>query len=58
VRAGEAMIALTEMADPPSNIVLGAWGYDAVTKALRDRLETIEGQRELALGTDYPDGAG
>lgn len=56
VRAGEAMIALTEMADPPSNIVLGAWGYDAVTKALRDRLETIEGQRELALGTDYPDG--
>ncbi|WP_442679794.1 oxidoreductase [Sphingomonas sp. ASY06-1R] len=58
VRAGDAMIALTEMADPPSNIVLGAWGYDAVTKALRDRLATIEGQRDLALGTDYPDGEG
>ncbi|WP_116091182.1 oxidoreductase [Sphingomonas crusticola] len=56
VRAGEAMIALTEMADPPSNVVLGAWGYDAVTKALRERLATIESQRDLALGTDYPEG--
>lgn len=56
VRAGEAMIALTEMADPPSNIVLGAWGYDVVTQALRDRLATIERQRDLALGTDYPEG--
>jgi NAD(P)-dependent dehydrogenase (short-subunit alcohol dehydrogenase family) len=54
VRAAAAMITLTEMADPPRNIVLGAWGYDAVTTALRDRLAAIEGQRELALGTDYP----
>jgi NAD(P)-dependent dehydrogenase (short-subunit alcohol dehydrogenase family) len=58
VRAGEAMIALTEMADPPRNIVFGAWGYDAVTKALRERLATIESQRELSLGTDYPEGEG
>lgn len=58
VRAAEAMITLSEMGEPPRNVVLGAWGYDAVTTALRERLATIESQHELALATDYPDGEG
>jgi NAD(P)-dependent dehydrogenase (short-subunit alcohol dehydrogenase family) len=56
VRAGEAMITLSQMADPPRNIVLGRWGYDAVTTALRERLATIEAHRELGLSTDFPEG--
>ncbi|WP_420137881.1 oxidoreductase [Sphingomonas sp.] len=56
VRAGEAMIALTQMAEPPSNIALGAFGYDMTTKALRDRLATLESQKARALATDFPEG--
>ncbi|XYD07647.1 oxidoreductase [Methylobacterium sp. NMS12] len=54
VRAGEAMIRVTEMADPPRHLVLGAWGYDAVTTRLRQRLAEIEAWRETSLGADYP----
>jgi NAD(P)-dependent dehydrogenase (short-subunit alcohol dehydrogenase family) len=55
VRAAQAMIDLTEMEQPPRNVVLGAWGYDAVTTALRAKLETIIAQRDLSVGTDYPE---
>ena len=54
VRAGEAMIRLTEIPDPPRHIVLGAWGFDAVTERLRKRLAEIEAWRETSLATDYP----
>lgn len=54
VRAGEAMIRVTEMADPPRHLVLGAWGYDAVTTRLKQRLAEIEAWRETSLGADYP----
>jgi NAD(P)-dependent dehydrogenase (short-subunit alcohol dehydrogenase family) len=54
VRAGEIMIRVAEMAEPPRHLVLGAWGYDAVTKRLRERLDEIEGLHELALEADYP----
>jgi NAD(P)-dependent dehydrogenase (short-subunit alcohol dehydrogenase family) len=54
VRAGEIMIRVAEMAEPPRHLVLGAWGYDAVTKRLHERLDEIEGLRELALEADYP----
>jgi len=37
VRAGEAMIALTVDPNPPRHLVLGKWGYDAVTEKLRAR---------------------
>jgi NAD(P)-dependent dehydrogenase (short-subunit alcohol dehydrogenase family) len=55
VRAGEAMIRLTEMADPPRHLVLGAWGYDAVTTRLKRALSEIEAGRETSLGADYPE---
>ena len=54
VRAGEAMIALTESPNPPRHLVLGAWGHDAVAKRLQERLDEIQSLRETALATDYP----
>jgi NAD(P)-dependent dehydrogenase (short-subunit alcohol dehydrogenase family) len=54
VRAAQAMIALTEHANPPRHLVLGAWGFDAVTKNLKATLAEIEAWRETSLGTDFP----
>jgi NAD(P)-dependent dehydrogenase (short-subunit alcohol dehydrogenase family) len=54
VRAGEAMIAAVEQAEPPRHLVLGKFGYEAVTARLRARLAEIEGLRDAALGADFP----
>ena len=54
VRAAEAMIHVTEIDHPPRHLVLGAWGHDAVSRRLRQRLEEIEAWRERGLATDYP----
>ena len=54
VRAGEAMIALTQKPNPPRHLVLGDFGYNAVTDSLRRRLEEIESQRETSLAADFP----
>ena len=54
VRAGEAMIALTQNPNPPRHLVLGAFGYNAVVDSLRRRLDEIEGQREISLAADFP----
>ncbi|WP_394648537.1 oxidoreductase [uncultured Sphingomonas sp.] len=56
VRAGEAMIAAVMRDVPPRHLVLGKWGFDAVTERLRARIAEIEGLRDEALGADYPDG--
>lgn len=55
VRAGEAMIAAVTRSAPPRHLVLGKWGYDAVTERLRARVAEIEGLRDEALGADFPD---
>ena len=54
VRAGEAMIALTEETNPPRHLVLGAWGYDHVTAKLAERLKEIEAHKAASLGADFP----
>lgn len=54
IRAGEAMIRLTQQAEPPARIVLGKWGYDAVLKTMRERVASIERLREESVGTDFP----
>lgn len=54
VRAGEAMIALTQSASPPRHLPLGAWGFDAVLADRQERLKQIEAVREISLGTDFP----
>jgi NAD(P)-dependent dehydrogenase (short-subunit alcohol dehydrogenase family) len=54
VRAGEAMIRIAEMEQPPRHLVLGAFGVDAVTSKLRERLAEIEAWRETGVATDFP----
>ena len=55
IRAGEAMIHITEIDNPPRHFVLGKWGHDAVTAKLRERTAEIAAWREAGLATDYPD---
>ncbi len=54
VRAGEAMIRAVESPEPPRHLVLGAFGYDAVTTRLKQRLAEIERWRDTSLGADFP----
>jgi len=54
-RAGEAIIAAAEEPQPPRHLVLGRFGYDAVTAKLRERLDQITAYRDQALGADFPD---
>lgn len=56
VRASEAMIRVTEIDNPPRHLVLGAWGYEAVTTRLKQRIAEIEAWRATSLGADYPEG--
>jgi NAD(P)-dependent dehydrogenase (short-subunit alcohol dehydrogenase family) len=56
-RAADAMIAIALAPDAPRHLVLGRFGYDAVLKAQRERVATIEGTRDLSLSADFPDGA-
>ena len=55
VRAGQAIIAAAEADTPPRHLVLGKFGYEAVTAKLRERLAEIEGLRDAALGADFPE---
>jgi NAD(P)-dependent dehydrogenase (short-subunit alcohol dehydrogenase family) len=54
VRAGEAIIAAVERDTPPRHLVLGRFGYDAVTGKLRERLGEIEADSVMSLGADFP----
>jgi NAD(P)-dependent dehydrogenase (short-subunit alcohol dehydrogenase family) len=54
VRAGEAMIKLTESDNPPLHIVFGAQGFGMVTDNLKQKLAEIEAWRDMGLATDYP----
>ncbi len=54
VRAGEAMIKITEMAEPPRHLVLGKWGVDMVVERLKTTLAEVEHWREVGVATDFP----
>jgi hypothetical protein len=54
VRAGEAIIEAVRGDALPRHLVLGKFGFDAVTAKLRERLEQIEAWRDTALGADFP----
>ena len=54
VRAGEAIIAAVQQETPPRHLVLGRFGYDAVTSKLKERLAAIEEAREVSLSADFP----
>lgn len=57
VRAGEAMIAVSQMEKPPLHLVLGAWGHKAVSSYLLATIAELEAHRDLALNSDYPEGS-
>ncbi|ORM68352.1 oxidoreductase [Pantoea rwandensis] len=54
IRAATAMIAITEHDNPPRHLVMGAWGYDAVTNKLQERLAQIEAWKQTSIDTDFP----
>ena len=54
-RAAEAMVDATLQAKPPRHLVLGEFGWKAVTAKLRERLDEIEGLREVAMAADFPE---
>lgn len=54
-RAAAAMIAISEEENPPRHLVMGAFGFEAVTSKLRERLAQIEAWKETTLGTDFPE---
>jgi NAD(P)-dependent dehydrogenase (short-subunit alcohol dehydrogenase family) len=56
VRAGEAMIAAAQSSSPPRHLVLGAFGFDAVTRRIEQRLEEVRSQRALTLSADFSAG--
>lgn len=53
-RAASAIIAVTEQADPPRHLVLGAFGIEAVTGKLRTTLAEVEAWRDVGIATDFP----
>ena len=57
VRAGEAIIAAVQQPTPPRHLVLGKFGYDAVTAKLKERLDAITAARDVSLGADFPETA-
>ncbi|PXW19231.1 oxidoreductase [Pantoea sp. JKS000250] len=54
-RAAAAMIAITEHDNPPRHLVMGAWGHDAVTSKLKERLAEIEAWKQTSVETDFPE---
>jgi NAD(P)-dependent dehydrogenase (short-subunit alcohol dehydrogenase family) len=58
VRAAQIMIDIALKPDAPRHLLLGKFGYDAVTKRLKERLAEIESLRDIALAADFPDGEG
>ena len=54
VRAAQTMLKITEVSDPPRNLLLGAASLDGGTTRLRALLADIEKWRETSLGADFP----
>ncbi len=54
-RAAEAIISAVQSADPPRHLVLGGFGVQAVTKALRATLDEIESWKQAGLEADFPE---
>ena len=57
VRAAEAMIRITETANPPRHLVLGAFGAAVVASHLKATLAELESWRDVGDSTDFPKAA-
>ncbi len=56
-RAGELMIEITQAKSPPHQLVLGAWGVDAVDQRLSAIRKDFDTWRERGAATDYDEAA-
>ena len=56
VRAAEIMIQIAESNHPPRHLVLGAFGVDAVTEVLEQRLTEVKTWSAAGRATDFPVG--
>jgi short-subunit dehydrogenase len=52
-RAADAMIHITESANPPRHLVLGSFGVEKVTAQLQQTLDEVNAWRELSIDTDF-----
>lgn len=52
VKMADAMIACADSASPPLRLTLGSIAYDSIRKALTERLQALEAQKDIALSTD------
>ncbi|MCD1586682.1 SDR family oxidoreductase [Halomonas sp. IOP_14] len=48
----DAIINITDMPTPPLRITLGSTAYDSISNALKERLESLEAYKEVALSAD------
>ncbi|MBF59669.1 SDR family oxidoreductase [Halomonas sp. FeN2] len=48
----DAIINITDMPNPPLRITLGSTAYDSISNALKERLESLEAYKEVALSAD------
>ena len=51
---GEVHDLLVQQPKAPARIVLGAWGFDQVSRILETRLEEVRRQKDLSLSADFP----
>lgn len=54
VRIAQSIIAVTESAQPPRNLVLGAFAIAGVSDKLKQTLAEIEAWSAVGLATDFP----
>jgi len=48
----DAIINITDMPNPPLRLTLGSTAYDSISNALKERLESLEAYKEVALSAD------
>jgi NAD(P)-dependent dehydrogenase (short-subunit alcohol dehydrogenase family) len=54
--AGEAIVSLYDVAEPPMQLLLGKVLYDTYTAKLKTVSESIEAWKDVTLATDFPPG--
>jgi len=53
-RTVDAMISAADAKHPPLRLTLGSTAYASISKALRERLQSLEAQRQIAHSADAP----
>jgi NAD(P)-dependent dehydrogenase (short-subunit alcohol dehydrogenase family) len=53
LKAADAIIALTELADPPLRLVLGKYAFEKANRTFNSRLRELQAWEKLGLPTDF-----